>query len=121
MIPMKAGVQVLLAEPQVLLPLAVSSLCTDFGTWYVRSTYVPECRGGWLFANVNGLSAVRCLLLLMFSLHIPDPSRRSLLHACCLPPQVLGLSRDCSERDVTRAYRKQVPPPLSVGKVGFYR
>lgn len=24
------------------------------------------------------------------------------------PPQVLGLSKDCSDRDVTRAYRKQV-------------
>lgn len=26
----------------------------------------------------------------------------------CPPPQVLGLSKDCSDREVTRAYRKQV-------------
>ena len=51
----------------------------------------------------------RCLTL--NHLNTLDPIRRPLLPVCCLPPQVLGVSKDCSERDVTRAYRKQVPPP----------
>lgn len=53
----------------------------------------------------------RCLTL--NHLNTLDPIRRPLLPVCCLPPQVLGVSKDCSERDVTRAYRKQVPPPRS--------
>lgn len=36
----------------------------------------------------------------------------SLLLVDACPPQVLGLSKDCSDREVTRAYRKQVRVPL---------
>lgn len=77
-----------------------------------------------LFADVNGLVCCCCLLVpfTFVTTHTgPNPRPFTALHAACFPPQVLGVSRDCSERDVTRAYRKQVPPPLSSQSVSTAR
>lgn len=121
-IPAKPGLQVLPAESQVLpvkvpfrqfqvlyLLLCATSICDC--TAHVQR--VHERRGG-SSPMPTAWSAVCCLLVpfTFVTTHTgPDPRLFTALPAACLPPQVLGVSRDCSERDVTRAYRKQVPPP----------